>query len=140
MKNIEGLKLTKNQLRGYYAIFPNEKTPIFFDIEESKPSFDDFTGIVEFANKTLANLSETTFTKIRKEVAKELTSAAYSQASYSPTSEDELNLEIQLYLRRISFYPNNIISMVFEAKNEYPDMLIYCQLNEDFEIEDVIVE
>jgi hypothetical protein len=138
--SIKELALTNNQMVGHYSIYSNEQVPVILDIETSNPVFEDFKDIIIFADTVLANLTETKFNDIKKEIAKELTTAAYSESSYKPTLQDERNLEAELKLKRISFFPEDVISIVFEAKKEYPTMLIYCQLNEDLGVEDVIVE
>ncbi|WP_449399265.1 hypothetical protein [Chryseobacterium wanjuense] len=73
-------------------------------------------------------------------MAKELTDSAYTDSDYKPTEKDYKDLEEELTLTDVRFFPDDVISLVFKAKKEYPDMDIYCQIDHEFQVEDLFVE
>lgn len=78
------------------------------------------------------------YKKILNELALEITDASYSQSDYNPNTQDYVDLVSDFRLKQITFYIEEI-ALLFEAKNNFPDMIIFCQIDEYLDIQDVNV-
>ncbi len=139
MDKFKNLKLEDEIVTGKYS-FQNKNLSVEFDLEEDDVEMDDFSELISDSEKWIERFSTEKLNEIKVELSKELTDSAYSDSDYEVTEEDYKNLENELNLTEIRFFPDDVISLIFEAKKEYPDMDIYCQITKEFEIEDVMVE
>ncbi|WP_415326073.1 hypothetical protein [Chryseobacterium sp. MMS23-Vi53] len=139
MDKFKNLKLEDEIVTGKYN-FQNKDLNIEFDLEEDDVEMDDFSELISDSEEWIEKFSTEKLNEIKTELSKELTDSAYSDSDYKVTEEDYKNLENELNITEIRFFPDDVISLIFEAKKEYPDMDIYCQINKEFEIEDVMVE
>ncbi|QEC43989.1 hypothetical protein [Pseudobacter ginsenosidimutans] len=139
MSDFKNLQLEEELLRGNYTSAITGDITVQFDLEEEAPGLDDFKALVEEANAWIKTFTKESLEELKRQVAAELTDSAYGGSDYQPTAEDYNNLAEELTLKEIRFYPDEMYSLVLEAKKEYPDSLIYCQISTDFDIEDLIV-
>ena len=139
-EQLNGFEILDGKLIGNYSISVNEHIPVIFDIEKSNTKIEDFSELLDDAASSLNELTEKTLDNLKTNIAVELTDAAYSESINNTKAKDYLDLKSQLKLKNIIFYLGNVISMIFEAKEEYPDMLIYCQVDQSFDIEDLAVQ
>lgn len=139
MPDFKNLQLEEELLRGNYTSAITGDITVQFDLEEEAPGLDDFKALVEEANAWIKTVTKEALEELKRQMAIELTESAYGGSDYQPTAEDYNNLAKELTLKEIRFYPDEMYSLVLEAKKEYPDSLIYCQISTDFDIEDLIV-
>ncbi len=139
-EQLSGFEILYGKLMGNYSISVNEHIPVIFDIEKINAKIEDFSELLDDAARSLNELTEKTLDNLKTNIAVELTDAAYSEYINNTKAKDYLDLKAQLKLRNIIFYFDNVISMIFEAKEEFPDMLIYCQVDQSFYIEDLAVQ
>lgn len=126
---------------GYLHLPDTVKITTEFDLEEhDDPGQPDFAGLISSAAAWAGGLSASTIAALKKEIARELTDAAYGGSDYQPSESDYTDLETSLLIVRLCFYPDDGVVMVFQAKKEYPDMEIYCQLDGSYQMEDISVE
>ncbi|PWV55581.1 hypothetical protein [Chitinophaga sp. S165] len=141
MEVFKDLQLKDGCMFGYLNLPESVKVAAEFDLEEEDdPKPSDFAALISSATDWATGLSAGTFEVLKKQIARELTDAAYGGAGYQPSESDYTALEASLLAIRLCFYPDNGVVMIFEAKQEYPDMEIYCQLDESYQLEDISVE
>lgn len=138
-KNLSGFEISDGKLTGNYSISVDEHIPVIFDIEKSHAKIEDFSELLDKAVSSLNALTEKTIDHLKTNIAVELTDVAYSETVHHTKAKDDTDLKSQLKLKTINFYLDHVISMIFEAKEEYPDRLIYCQVGQSFDIEDLAV-
>lgn len=138
-KHLSGLEIVDGQLIGSYTLSANEHVPVILDIDASNPELDDFSDLLSDAESSLNALSEETLDHLKTSISVELTDAAYPESQADMKTKAYADLQAELTLKEIVFYLDDVISMVFEAKKEYPEMVIYCQVDQRFAIEDLAV-
>lgn len=139
MSTFKNLKLEDEVVTGTYD-FQGEDIAVEFDLEEDDLTMDDFSELIQDAENWIESFSNKNLSTLKEEIARELTDSAYAGSAHKVSEEDYKNLEAELTLKEIRFFPEEVISLILEAKKEYPDMDIYCQINREFEIEDLMVE
>ncbi|SFO51986.1 hypothetical protein SAMN05428949_5541 [Chitinophaga sp. YR627] len=141
MEVFNDLQLNDGRMVGYLNLPESLKVVAEFDLEEhDHPEPSDFAELISTATSWATGLNAATFEILKKQIAKELTDAAYGGAGYQVSESDYADLETSLLVERLCFFPDNIVLIIFEAKKEYPDMDIYCQLDNSYQIEDISVE
>jgi len=138
-KNLSGLEIVDGKLIGNYALSANEHVPVILDVEASDPAIDDFSDLLSKAASWLDALTEETLDRLKTGIAVELTDAAYPASDADIRAKACADLKAELKLEEIVFYLDDVTSMVFAARNEYPDMLIHCQVDQRVAIEDLAV-
>lgn len=139
MDTFKNLKLEDEIVAGIYN-FQGENIAVEFDLEEDDLTMEDFSELIKDAENWIKSFSAENLNTLKAEIAKELTDSAYAGSSHKISEEDYKNLEAELMLKQIRFFPEEVISLILKAEKEYPDMDIYCQINKEFEIEDLMVE
>ncbi|NML59202.1 hypothetical protein [Chryseobacterium cheonjiense] len=139
MSTFKNLKLEDEIVTGIYD-FQGKDIAVEFDLEEDDLTMEDFSELIKDSENWIESFSNENLNTLKSEIAKELTDSAYAGLSHKVSEEDYKNLEAELMLKEIHFFPEEVISLILEAKKEYPDMDIYCQINKQFEIEDLMVE
>lgn len=94
----------------------------------------------DFADKALDGLSEEHLEVIEEEVVRELTDAAFSEDEENPADEEYTKLARDIQLIGVTVFDDGIVTLDFEAPQQYPDSGIYVQLDEHFGVEDLLVE
>jgi hypothetical protein len=141
MEVFKDLNLKDGRMVGYLDLPESAKVVAEFDLEEQdSPDQPDFAGLISSAAAWVSGLSTGTIAMLKKEIARELTDAAYGDSDYQPSESDYTDLETSLHIVRICFYPDDVAMMILEAKKEYPDAEIYCQLDGSYQLEDISVE
>lgn len=135
--NLSGLEIVDGKLIGKYALSANAHVPVILDIEASNPDIADFSDLLGDAAGSLNALTAETLDHLKTSISVELTDAAYPESQADMKAKAYADLQAELTLKEIAFYLDDVISMIFEAKNEYPDMLIHCQVDPQFAIEDL---
>ncbi|WP_193598689.1 hypothetical protein [Microbacterium sp. YJN-G] len=110
------------------------------DIErEDLPDMDAMQATVQHA---LARLSQEVLDAREREVAEELTDAAYEDEEEDEVDKAEAlqSLKDDLSLDGVVVFGDGGMTLLYMAPEEYPDLIIYCLLDEDLEIEDLMVE
>lgn len=126
---------------GYLVLPDAVKVAAEFDLdEEDSHDQPDFAELISSAAAWAGGLTAGTIAALKKEIARELTDAAYGGSDYQPSESDYTDLETSLLIVRLCFYPDDGVVMVLQAKKEYPDMEIYCQLDGSCQMEDISVE
>ncbi|MET3880962.1 hypothetical protein [Chitinophaga sp. OAE865] len=141
MEVFKDIVLKDGRMVGHLDLPESAKIAVEFDLEEedSSPDQSDFAELVSSATIWVRGLGTGTISILKKEIARELTDAAYGESDYQPSDSDYTDLETSLKTVRLCFYPDNVVIMVFEAKKEYPDMEVYCQLDSPYQLEDISV-
>jgi len=138
-KNLSGLEIVDGTLIGNYALSADEHVPVILDIDAINPAIDDFADLLGDATSSLDALTQETLDRLKTSISVELTDAAYPESDAGTKAKDYADLKAELTLKEIVFYLDDVISMIFEARNEYPNMAIYCQVDRRFAIEDLAV-
>lgn len=124
--------IINNCLTGYAKTFDQSSlSKVSFDLEREVIEMDEFEELVNRAKSFLTN--QTMIQKVFSDVAIELTDSAYSQNNYTPNEKDYKALESELVVSKINFYEEDLVFELF-ANNNYPDMIIYCQIDFNYGI------
>ncbi|OJU42006.1 MAG: hypothetical protein BGN97_04410 [Microbacterium sp. 69-10] len=109
------------------------------DVEpEDLPDMDTMQQTVQHA---LARLTQEILDEREREVAEELTEAAYEDEDEGADLAQALqSLKDDIALDGVVVFGDGGITLLYVAPEEYPDLIIYCLLDEDLEIDDLMVE
>lgn len=109
------------------------------DVEpEDLPDMDTMQETVQHA---LARLTQEILDDREREVAEELTEAAYEDDDDGTDLAEALqSLKDDIALDGVVVFGDGGITLLYVAPEEYPDLIIYCLLDEDLEIDDLMVE
>ncbi|GAA2853060.1 hypothetical protein [Microbacterium arabinogalactanolyticum] len=109
------------------------------DVEpEDLPDMDTMQETVQHA---LARLTQEILDEREREVAEELTEAAYEDDDDGTDLAEALqSLKDDIALDGVVVFGDGGITLLYVAPEEYPDLIIYCLLDEDLEIDDLMVE
>lgn len=129
----------EDSVKGMVTIPEIGDITVEFDLEDHNGT-DDVTELMEQAESWLESFNIKILQDLRTAIATELTDAAYAGSAYQPVSSDYTGLEQSLQLKTICFYIDAETSLIFESETEYPDMDIYCLVEEDFSIADVFLD
>ena len=77
--------------------------------------------------------------RIDGEVVRELTDSAYEGTGHEVTADDYDLLARELELQGVIVSADATLVLVYEAQSQYPDMVVYCQLDEQLAIDDLSV-
>lgn len=139
MGRFENLKIEDDILKGTYNSLVTGNITVEFDLEEDDPVMEDFSGLISASETWMEKLTQDKLDDLKRKMSIELTDSAYMGSDYKPNQQDYDGLTGELTLISMRFFQDSSFSLVFQAKKEYPDMLIWCQVDEDLEIEDLIV-
>jgi hypothetical protein len=140
MERFTDLKLLEDRLKANFCLPDIGKIAVEFDLEEEDSKLEDFNALISIAQIWIKGLTKEILDGLMIAIANELTDAAYTGSDYKPSSSDYINLQRDLNITMVRFYPDSVFSLIFEAEKEYPDMEIYCLLDESFSIEDLTVD
>lgn len=139
MGRFENLKIEDDILKGTYNSPVTGNITVEFDLEEDDPVMEDVSELIAASETWMEKLTQDKLDDLKGKMSIELTDSAYMGSDYKPYQQDYDGLAKELTLISIRFFQDSSFSLVFQAKKEYPDMLIWCQIDEDLEIEDLIV-
>jgi hypothetical protein len=111
------------------------------DIDDvAREDLPDMDAMEQTVRHALARLTQETLDQREQEVAEELTDAAY-EGDDDVDLEDELRaLKSDIALDGVIVFGDGGITLLYIAPEQYPDLIIYCLLDEDLEIDDLMVE
>lgn len=104
---------------------------------EDMPDMDVMQATVQHA---LARLTAEVLDAREHEVAEELTEAAYEDADDAELAEPLAALRDDIGLDGVVVFGDGGMTLLYVAPEEYPDLTIYCLLDDDLEIDDLMVE
>lgn len=139
MDVFNGLSIKDGVLKGDHMFFKRSEIEVSFHLEEKSNSIEKFKTLIKISEKRITDITEEKFNNLKVDISKELTDSAYSQSDYKPQKEDYESLNNDLIIKEANFF-EDAVTFIFESKKEYPDLSIYCQLDDDWAIEDLFVE
>ena len=71
---------------------------------------------------------------------RELTESAFEQSERDVEEEDYRKLAGDMELTGVTVFTDGVVTLEYAAENNYPDLVIYVQLDPDFAVEDLLVE
>lgn len=104
---------------------------------EDLPDLDAMESTVQHA---LARLTQEVLDLREREVAEELVDAATEEEDDEDLAEALRSLRDDIALDGVIVFGDGGLTLLYVAPSEYPDLIIYCLLDEDLEIEDLMVE
>ncbi|QMU97991.1 hypothetical protein FVO59_12860 [Microbacterium esteraromaticum] len=115
------------------------------DDEDDEPvereDLPDLDTMQETVKHALARLTEEILDAREREVVEELTEAAYEdEADEVDMAEALAALKEDIALDGVVVFGDGGLTLLYIAPEEYPDLIIYCLLDEDLEIDDLMVE
>lgn len=112
------------------------------DIEDAfgREDMPDMDAMQSTVHHALARLTEETLDLREQEVAEELTGAAHEGDDDVDVDEALKALKADIALDGVIVFGDGGITLLYIAPEEYPDLIIYCLLDEDLEIDDLMVE
>jgi len=110
------------------------------DVDLDPEDLPDMDTMQETVRHSLARLTEEVLDARERQVAEELTDAAFEDDD-DVALEDELTaLREDISLDGVVVFGDGGMTLLYVAPSEYPDLTIYCLLDEDLEIDDLMVE
>lgn len=101
----------------------------------------DLDAMQETVQHSLARLTEEILDAREREVVEELTEAAYEDDADEVDMAEALSaLRDDIALDGVVVFGDGGLTLLYIAPEEYPDLIIYCLLDEDLEIDDLMVE
>lgn len=112
------------------------------DVEPLEPEdLPDLDTMQETVKHALARLTEEILDAREREVVEELTEAAYEDDDDEVDMVEALAaLKDDIALDGVVVFGDGGLTLLYIAPEEYPDLIIYCLLDEDLEIDDLMVE
>lgn len=112
------------------------------DVEDIEPEdLPDMDTMQQTVQHALARLTQDILEEREREVAEELTDAAYEDDDEDVDIAEALqSLKEDIALDGVVVFGDGGITLLYVAPEEYPDLIIYCLLDEDLEIDDLMVE
>lgn len=104
---------------------------------EDMPDMDVMQETVRHA---LARLTPEILDAREQEVAEELTEAAFEDEDDADLEEPLAALRADITLDGVVVFGDGGMTLLYVAPGEYPGMTIYCLLDEDLDIDDLMVE
>jgi hypothetical protein len=104
---------------------------------EDLPDLDAMQATVQHA---LARLTQETLDLREREVAEELIDAVTEDEDDADLAEALRALKDDISLDGVIVFGDGGMTLLYVAPSEYPDLIIYCLLDEDLEIDDLMVE
>lgn len=108
------------------------------DVE--REDLPDLDGMRETVRHALARLTEDVLDAREREVAQELTEAAYKDDDDVDLDEAVQTLREDIVLDGVVVFGDGGLTLLYVAPDGYPDLIIYCQLDEDLEVDDLMIE
>ncbi|WP_181044079.1 hypothetical protein [Apibacter adventoris] len=139
MDFINNFQIKNNQLIGVMAI-PNlyDSVEFSFNIEKKAADISDFKELINKSKDFIIQLDKNKISKITTFVSEEITDAAYEGIDYEYSKQDIYKLKNDLKIKRINFYNEDMI-IFFESNKIFTEMKISCQMDYEFNIEDITV-
>lgn len=111
------------------------------DEDEVEPEdLPDMDTMSETVRHALARLSAEVLDAREAQVSEELTDAAYEDDDDVDLDEALASLKEDIALDGVIVFSDGGLTLLYVAPEEYPDLTIYCLLDEDLEIDDLMVE
>ncbi|SJN32884.1 hypothetical protein FM104_08085 [Microbacterium esteraromaticum] len=108
------------------------------DLErEDLPDMDTMQATVQSA---LARLTDEILDSRQREVAEELTETTYEDDEDVDLEEALASVKEDLALDGVVVFGDGGMTLLYIAPEEYPDLIIYCLLDDDLNIDDLMVE
>ncbi len=104
---------------------------------EDLPDMETMQRTVQHA---LARLTAEVLDARESDVAEELIEATYEDEDEDDLEEPLAALREDLTLDGVVVFGDGGVTLLYVAPEEYPDLTIYCLLDEDLEVEDLMVE
>lgn len=139
MDFINNFQIKNNQLIGVMTI-PNlyDSVEFSFIIEKKAADISDFKELINKSKDFIIQLDKNKISKITTFVSEEITDAAYEGIDYEYSKQDIYKLKNDLKIKRINFYNEDMI-IFFESNKIFTEMKISCQMDYEFNIEDITV-
>lgn len=139
MDFINNFQIKNNQLIGVMTI-PNlyDSVEFSFNIEKKAADISDFKELINKSKDFIIQLDKNKISKITTFVSEEITDAAYEGIDYEYSKQDIYKLKNDLKIKRINFYNEDMI-IFFESNKIFTEMKISCQMDYEFNIEDITV-
>ncbi|WP_146106001.1 hypothetical protein [Apibacter adventoris] len=139
MEFINNFQIKNNQLIGVMTI-PNlyDSVEFSFNIEKKAADISDFKELINKSKDFIIQLDKNKISKITTFVSEEITDAAYEGIDYEYSKQDIYKLKNDLKIKRINFYNEDMI-IFFESNKIFTEMKISCQMDYEFNIEDITV-
>lgn len=119
------------------TVLPGERhVAVLFAVDDEPV---DQAEMRDIAERALNRPTADDLSRIDGEVVRELTDSAYEGTGHVVAAEDYALLARELELQGVIVSPDATLVLIYEAASQYPDMVIYCQLDEQLAIDDLSV-
>ncbi|KRC61311.1 hypothetical protein ASE14_10465 [Agromyces sp. Root81] len=119
------------------AVLPGERhVAVLFAGDDEPVEQAEMRAIAE---RALSRPTADDLSRIDDEVVHELTDSAYEGTGHAVTADDYDLLARELELQGVIVTADATLVLIYEAPSQYPDMVVYCQLDEQLAIDDLSV-
>ncbi|GAA3925463.1 hypothetical protein [Microbacterium soli] len=106
----------------------------------AREDLPDLDAMQETVQHALARLTEDILDARDREVVEELIEASTEDEDDEERAEELAALRDDITLDGVVVFGDGGMTLLYIAPEEYPDLIIYCLLDEDLEIDDLMVE
>ena len=140
MADITDFHLAEDQDPVALVLLPTGQSVSLRWVDEDDNLTTDEARLRELADDALDGLSGEKLESIEEDVVRELTESAFEQSERDVEEEDYRKLAGDMELTGVTVFTDGVVTLEYAAENNYPDLVIYVQLDPDFAVEDLLVE
>lgn len=140
MADITDFHLDEDQDPVALVLLPTGQSVSLRWVDEDDNLTTDEARLRELADDALDGLSGEKLESIEEDVVRELTESAFEQSERDVEEEDYRKLAGDMELTGVTVFTDGVVTLEYLAENEYPDLVIYIQLDDEYQIEDLLVE
>lgn len=140
MADISDFHLDEDQDPVALILLPTGQRVALRWMDEDDNLTTDEAELRTIADKALDGLSAEKLEAIEEEVVRELTDSAFAEEEREIEEEDYRKLAGDMELIGIAVFTDGVVTLEFIAENNYPDLVIYVQLDDDYGVDDLMVE
>lgn len=119
------------------TVLPGDRhVDVLFAVDDEPVEPAEMRSIAE---RALSRPTADDLSRIDADVVRELTDSAYEGTGQEVTTDDYDVLARELELQGVIVSADATLVLVYEAPTQYPDMVVYCQLDEQLAIDDLSV-
>lgn len=121
-------------------LLPTGATVALRWVDEDDDLTTDEAELRAMADRALDSMSAEALEAVEAEAVRELTDSTFEEEEREIEEEDYRKLAGDMELTGVTVFTDGVVTLEYLAENEYPDLVIYIQLDDEYQIEDLLVE
>lgn len=121
-------------------LLPTGKTVVLRWIDDEDEDLPSEQALRDLTDDALDGLTAEQIEAVEEESVRELTESAFDEDEREIEEEDYRKLAGDMDLVGVTVFTDGTVTLEYVAPHEYPDLAILVQLDEEFGVEDLLVE